>query len=81
MIYPAHQVDVQISHVHNAALREEISERLVISLGQRPVGMPPHLMVLMRQFRDQTPETRRSKSVEDISCASTAKVMTSAIAR
>lgn len=57
MIYPAHQGDVQISHVHNAALREEISERLVISLGQRPVGMPPHLRVLMRQLRDETPET------------------------
>ena len=56
MIYPAHQGDVQISHVHNAALREEISERLVISLGQRPVGMPPHLMVLMRQLRDEPPK-------------------------
>ena len=53
MIYPAHQGDVQISHVHNAALREEISERLAISLGQRPAGMPPHLMALMRQLRDE----------------------------
>ena len=50
------QGDVQISHVHNAALREEISERLVISLGQKPVGMPPNLMVLMRQLRDETPK-------------------------
>ena len=49
MIYPAHEGDVQISHVHNAALREEIGERLVISLVQKPVGMPPNLMVLMRQ--------------------------------
>jgi hypothetical protein len=33
--------------------------------------MPPHLMVLMSQLRDETLETRRSKSVEDFSCAST----------
>jgi hypothetical protein len=56
MIYPAHEGDVQISHVHNAALREEIGERLVISLVQKPVGMPPNLTVLMRQLRDQNPK-------------------------
>ena len=67
MIYPAHKGDVQISHVHNAALREEISERLVISLGQRPVGMSPYLMVLMKQLRDETADTVD----KDISCAST----------
>ena len=56
MIYPAHRGDVRISHVHNAALRQEISERLVVSLGQRPVGMPPQLMVLIRQLRDEPPK-------------------------
>jgi hypothetical protein len=61
MIYPAHQGDVRISHVHNAALREEISERLVVSLGQRPVGMPPQLMVLIRRLRDEPP--KRSISI------------------
>ena len=56
MIHPAHQADVRISHVHNAALRKEITERLVISLGQKPVGMPPHLIVLIRQLREASPE-------------------------
>jgi hypothetical protein len=61
MIYPAHRGDDRISHVHNAALREEISERLVVSLGQRSVEMPPTLMVLIRRLRDETP--KRSISI------------------
>jgi hypothetical protein len=56
MIYPAHQGAVQISHVHNAALSREIGERLVISLNQNPVGIPPRLLMLMRHLRDETPE-------------------------
>jgi hypothetical protein len=56
MIYPTHQGDVQISHIHNAALSREIGERLVISLSQNPVEMPPRLLMLMRQLRDETPE-------------------------
>jgi hypothetical protein len=56
MIHPAHQGDVQISDVDNAALCKEISERLVNSLGPKPFEMPPHLMVLMRQLRDEPPK-------------------------
>ncbi len=48
MTHPA-----QIGPAHNAALRKEISERLGISLDRKPAGMPPHLAMLMRQWRDQ----------------------------
>jgi hypothetical protein len=47
------QGDIQISRVHSAALCREISERLDICLGKKPVGVPPHLMALVRQFRDE----------------------------
>ena len=56
MIDSVHQGDVQIDHVHNAALCREISERLVIALGQKPIGMSPHLMLLMSRLRDEPPE-------------------------
>ena len=49
MTHPA-----QISRADNAALRKEIGERLGLSLDLRPVGMPPHLAMLMRQWRDQS---------------------------
>jgi hypothetical protein len=65
MIYPPHQGDVQISHVHNAALSREIGERLVISLSQDPVGIPPRMLMLMRQLRDEPPE------IGNLSCPST----------
>jgi len=45
---------VQIGPVHNAALRKEISERLGISLDRKPAGMPPHLAMLMRQWREES---------------------------
>jgi hypothetical protein len=45
MIGSVHQGDVQIDHVHNAALCKEISERLVIDLGRTPIVMS--LMLLM----------------------------------
>ena len=56
MIYPVHQGDIQIDHVHNAALCREISERLVIGLGQKTIGMPLHLMLLMSRLRDEPPK-------------------------
>jgi hypothetical protein len=54
MTYSAQRSDVEISHAHNAALRKEISERLGTSLDLKPVGMPPHLAMLTRQWRDQS---------------------------
>lgn len=57
MTYPAHHGDVQISRAHNLAVRKEISERLGISLGQAPTGMPPHLVMLMNRLRDEPPDT------------------------
>ena len=65
MTYPAHQGDVQISHVHNAALSREIGERLVIGLSQNPVGIPPRLLMLLRHLRDEPPE------IGNLSCPST----------
>ena len=59
MTYPPHQDDVQISHVHNLALCKEIGERLGISMGQMPIGMPSHLMMLMKRLRDEN-----SKSIQ-----------------
>jgi hypothetical protein len=65
MVYPAHQGDVQISHVHNAALSREIGERLAISLSQPPVEIPPRLLMLMRHLHDEPPE------IGNLSCPST----------
>jgi hypothetical protein len=48
------QGHILISHVHNAALCREIGERLRISMGQTPVGMPPRLTALMKQLRDES---------------------------
>ena len=53
MTYSAHRGDIEISRAHNAALRKEIGERLGINLDLNPVAMPPHLVMLMRQWRDQ----------------------------
>ena len=50
MTYLPHQGDVQISHVHNLALCNEIGERLGIRIGQMPVEMPPHLAMLMERL-------------------------------
>jgi len=52
MTYPPHQGGVQISHVHNLALCTEIGERLSIRMGQLPVAMPPHLVMLMKRLCD-----------------------------
>ena len=53
------QGDVQISHIHNAALRREISERLLASLGTKPTEMPPHLMALVKQLREEPVDPSR----------------------
>jgi hypothetical protein len=58
MIGPALRGDVQIDRVHNAALRREIGERLAVGLGNEPIGMPPHLMMLMNRLRDEAFEDR-----------------------
>jgi hypothetical protein len=42
------------------ALRKEISERLDISLRRKPDGIPPHLAMLMRQWRDEPPSPLNS---------------------
>jgi len=54
MAYPLHAGDVQISHVHNLALCNEIGERLAIQMGQMAVEMPPHLVMLMKQLCDDS---------------------------
>ena len=56
MIGSVHQGDVQIDHVHSAALCKEISERLVIDLGRRPIAMSPRLMLLMSWLRYAAPK-------------------------
>jgi hypothetical protein len=58
MTYPAHEGDGQISRVHSVALSKEIAERLGASLDQKPVGMSPHLTMLMTRLRDEPSGTR-----------------------
>jgi hypothetical protein len=53
MTYFAQQGDVEISRLHNAAIRKEISEGLAIGMKPEPSVMPPHLMTLMRRLRDE----------------------------
>ena len=53
MTYSAQRGDVEISRLHNVAIRKEISERLAIGMKPKPSGMPPHLMMLVRQLRDE----------------------------
>jgi hypothetical protein len=53
MIDSVHRADVQIDHVHNAALCKEIGERLVVDLGEMPIVMSPRLMLLMSRLRDE----------------------------
>jgi hypothetical protein len=44
----------QISRTDNLALRKEIGERLGLSLDRKPAGMPPHLALLVRQWREES---------------------------
>ena len=53
MTFPVPENDDRIDRVHSAALRKEIGERLRISLDQRQVEMPPNLLKLMEQLRDE----------------------------
>jgi len=53
MTYPPHQGDVQISRVHNLALCNEIGERLGMRMDLVPVGMPPHLVMLVKRLREE----------------------------
>jgi hypothetical protein len=53
MTYSAQRGDVEISRLHNVAIRKEISERLAIGMKPKPSGIPPHLMMLVRRLRDE----------------------------
>ena len=53
MTYFAQQGDFEVSRLHNAAIRKEISERLAIAIKPKLSVMPPQLMMLMRQLRDE----------------------------
>jgi hypothetical protein len=61
MTCPPHRGDVQISHLHNLALCTEIGERLGIQMGQMAVGMPPHLVMLVKQLCDESSEPIRTE--------------------
>lgn len=51
MSHTAPQGDGQISRVHGMALREAIGERLRFDLDQDRTDTPPHLLQLMKQFK------------------------------
>jgi hypothetical protein len=50
MTRPAVRNDIQIAFGSSAALREEIGDRLRISLSGRPRGLPQHMMVPVAQI-------------------------------
>jgi len=50
MASPAVRNDIQIDLGSSAALREEIGDRLRISLTGGPRGLPQHMMVLVAQI-------------------------------
>jgi hypothetical protein len=50
MTRPAVRNDIQIAFGSSAALREEIGDRLRISLSGGPRGLPQHTMVLVAQI-------------------------------
>jgi hypothetical protein len=56
MTLPPDHGDVQISHVHNWALCAEIGERLGIRLANMPIGVPPHLVMLMKRLSHENSE-------------------------
>jgi hypothetical protein len=51
MTYFEQQGEVEISHLHNVAIRKEISERLATGMKLEPSGMPLHLTMLMEHLR------------------------------
>jgi hypothetical protein len=54
MTYPAHESSVHISRDHQAAICKEIGESLRACL-DLPVCLPPRLLGLMEQLRDDRP--------------------------
>jgi hypothetical protein len=42
MTHSVQQRDVEVSRLHNLAIRKEISERLAIGMKPKPSAMPPH---------------------------------------
>jgi hypothetical protein len=52
MTYFAHESDVRIGPVHNAAIREEIGETLRTRLNRQAVPPPSELRTLMGRLRD-----------------------------
>ena len=53
MTHSAQQGDVEISRLHTVAICKEIGEQLAIGMKPKPAGMPPHLMMLVKQLRDE----------------------------
>jgi hypothetical protein len=51
MTYFVPQGDIRIDAVHSLALRKAIGERFQVSLDQRRIAMPPHLLSLVKQMR------------------------------
>jgi hypothetical protein len=54
MTHSVQQRDVEVSRLHNLAIRKEIGERLAIGMKPKPSAMPSHLMMLARQLCDET---------------------------
>jgi hypothetical protein len=54
MTHPAQESSVQIASIHQAAICKEIGERLRTCL-DLPVSLPPRLLGLMEQLRDDRP--------------------------
>jgi hypothetical protein len=52
MTHPVQESSVQIGRVHQAAICKEIGERLRTCL-DLPVSLPPRLLGLMEQLRDE----------------------------
>jgi hypothetical protein len=53
MTYIAQQGEVEISRLHNAAIRKELSAGFAIGMKREPSVMPPHLVTLVRLLRDE----------------------------
>ena len=64
MTYSAQQGGVEISRLHNVAIRKEISERLAIVMKTKPSGMPPHLVMLAGRLRDEPLSSPPAYSLE-----------------
>jgi hypothetical protein len=64
MTYFAQHGDVEISRLHNAAIRKEISEGLAIGMKPEPSVMLRLLMTLLRRLRDDLSHVCPPNSLE-----------------